>query len=129
MAEPTPDNQPAHLREDLKWKPGQSGNPKGRPKGSRNKLGEAFLEDMMASWQKHGTEAIERVIEERPQDYLKVIASILPKELNVNLSPIEQMNDDELIHRIRELSEVIGPFLSPEGIRALDGGASQEAKH
>jgi hypothetical protein len=30
---------PAHRREDLKFPAGQSGNPNGRPKGSRNKLG------------------------------------------------------------------------------------------
>jgi hypothetical protein len=27
----------------IPFKPGQSGNPNGRPKGSRNKLGEAFI--------------------------------------------------------------------------------------
>ena len=26
------------------WQPGQSGNPAGKPKGARNKLGEAFIE-------------------------------------------------------------------------------------
>src|SRR5258706_14779714 len=42
------------LRPDLdkhKWQPGVSANPKGRPKGSRNKLGEAFLSDLQADWE------------------------------------------------------------------------------
>lgn len=56
------------------------GNP-GRPKGARNKLGEKFLEDMLAAWEDKGIGAIERVIIERPQDFLKVVASILPKEI------------------------------------------------
>jgi hypothetical protein len=64
------------------FKPGQSGNPKGRPKGARSKLGEAFLNELLADFGKGGTEAIVKVREERPQDYLKVIASILPKELS-----------------------------------------------
>src|SRR6185437_4393246 len=60
------------------WKPGQSGNPAGRAKGSRNKLGEAFIEAMHADFMEHGTQVIETVRVEKPDQYLKVIASILP---------------------------------------------------
>ena len=63
------------------WQPGQSGNPAGRAKGSRNKLSDAFLEDLLAAWEANGKTAIEAVIKDRPQDFLKVVASILPKEI------------------------------------------------
>ena len=39
MADKTAKKQPAHLNPEVQFKPGQSGNPAGRPKGSRNKLG------------------------------------------------------------------------------------------
>ena len=42
----------------IPWKPGQSGNPKGRPQGSRNKLSEQFLADVHASWQVWGRPAL-----------------------------------------------------------------------
>jgi hypothetical protein len=45
--ETTPEKQRG-LKEP--WQPGQSGNPNGRPKGSRNKLGEAFVADLLAVW-------------------------------------------------------------------------------
>ena len=38
--------------------PGQSGNPKGRVRGSRNKLGEAFFNDLYAEWLEHGSEVM-----------------------------------------------------------------------
>lgn len=93
------------------WQRGQSGNPAGRPKGARSKLGEAFIADLYENWLEHGVEAIERVCRDRPQDYLKIVASILPRDLNVRVNELEDVSDDELIERIRELHRHVRPFL------------------
>ena len=58
---------------------GQSGNPKGRPQGARSKLGEAFLDDLLADWRVSGKQAIAKTRADKPDQYLKVVASILPK--------------------------------------------------
>jgi hypothetical protein len=71
------------------------GNP-GRPKGSRNKLGEHFIADLYADWKKHGASVLETVRETRPDAYMKVIASILPKQVEVKEAPLEEFSDDDL---------------------------------
>jgi hypothetical protein len=38
----------------IPFKPGQSGNPRGRPRGARNKLGEDFLTTFMRILQRMG---------------------------------------------------------------------------
>lgn len=111
------------------WKPGQSGNPNGRPKGSRNKLGEAFIEDMHADWEAHGKDAIVRVRTEKPEQYLKVVASILPKDLNVNINKTDDLTDEQLIERIRSLDAAIRPFLDAEGAGGTGDGAGSTTAH
>lgn len=104
------------------------GNP-GRPKGSRNKLGEAFIEDMLADWEANGPSAIREVREKKPDAYLKVVASILPKDLNVNINQTDHMTDEQLIERIRLLDATIRPFLNLEGESGIDGGAGPATAH
>jgi hypothetical protein len=65
------------------WKPGQSGNPAGRGIGSRNKLAEKFITALYDDFTEYGAVVIKEVREDRPEIYLKVIASILPRQLSV----------------------------------------------
>jgi len=80
---PAPDNAPdttGQKQGNGRFKPGQSGNPAGRPKGSRNKLGQAFLDALVADFEQHGADVIVSVRETLPHVYLKVVAGMLPKE-------------------------------------------------
>jgi hypothetical protein len=74
----TGEEQKPHL-----FKPGQSGNPAGRPKGARSKLGEDFLKALHEDFAENGKQVIEKVRAEKPDVYLKVVASILPKEIDL----------------------------------------------
>jgi hypothetical protein len=87
--------------------PGQSGNPAGRPKGSKNKLAEAFIAELCEDWSEHGATVIARVREQSPETYLKVVASVVPKELKVQRSPFEDWSDEELTGAITALDRSI----------------------
>ena len=84
-------------------KPGQVLNPNGRPKGSRNKLGEMFIEALYESFKEKGVDAIDRVRVEQPAQYLKVIASLMPKEFHVKDPVFDAMNDEQLADLIGEV--------------------------
>ena len=84
------DNTPRkHRNLTEPWRPGQSGNPKGRPKGARNRLGTAFLEALEADFNEHGIQALKQVRETKPEVYMRVVADLLPKEANINVEASE----------------------------------------
>jgi hypothetical protein len=64
---------------------GSVGNPLGRPKGSRNRLGEQFIEDLRNEWVKSGAQALERMAQHDATGFVKVVASVLPKEVDATL--------------------------------------------
>ena len=69
---------------------GASGNPHGRPKGSRNQLSEAFIRDLQADWEKHGDSVIKAVRQEKPAEYLRIVASLVPRDVNLNVSAAQR---------------------------------------
>ncbi len=73
------------------WKPGESGNPAGRPKGSRDTINEAFLKDLAADWAGDGIEALRKAREERPAEYCRMVANLQPKDQNLSVK-----NDDPM---------------------------------
>ena len=79
------ENAEKKLRNLKPFKPGQSGNPKGRPKGARNRLGTRFLEALETDFNQFGPQAIALVREKKPEVYVRVVADLLPKEANINV--------------------------------------------
>ena len=83
---------------------GQAGevfrDPAGRPKGSRNKLSDAFLQALADDFEAHGKGVVEKVRTGRPQDYLKIVAGVMPKRMEVeDVGPplrAADLSDDEL---------------------------------
>ena len=67
------------------WTPGQSGNSAGRPIGARGRFSQQFVEDMRASWERHGAAVMDRVAAEYPDRYLGIAAHLVPKEVTATI--------------------------------------------
>ena len=81
----------------IPWKPGQSGNPKGRPLGSRNKFSEDFLRDFHESWQAFGKPALETMAMLYPVEFVRLVATLMPKEPEATTPPVmERLSNAQL---------------------------------
>jgi hypothetical protein len=58
----------------------------GRPRGARSKLGEAFIEDLRSVWETHGKQALIDCAESEPAQFVRVLASLMPRDLNINMT-------------------------------------------
>src|SRR5215813_7051306 len=97
MAKWRSDNTEKKQRNLIPYKPGQSGNPKGRPKGSRNKLSEEFFRDLCDAWQAFGKPALETMAMLYPVEFVRMVASLMPRELEATTTPVmERMSTAQL---------------------------------
>jgi hypothetical protein len=79
------------------FEPGNTiGKTGGRPKGARNRLARTFLEDCYADWQEHGAAAIKVMRMEDPAGYCKMMASLVPRELELTSTVLTELSDDDL---------------------------------
>jgi hypothetical protein len=68
--------------------------------GALNSLGEELVASLYDSYEQDGRAAIERVREEDPVAFIRIIVSVLPKEVKLNHSPPDELSAEEIDQRI-----------------------------
>ena len=120
----------AGLRLDALMALFQPGTPKqgGRAKGVRNRLSHCFLEALQKDFAEHGEEAIRICGIERPSEYVKIVAGLMPKELEISHNTLESIDDNELTGFIEYVRlQLAGRIGSIEGrdAKTVDGKPPQ----
>ena len=99
----TSTSQPPAPTTTTALKPWQRGGPSpnygGRGPGTPNKFSKAFLHDVSKKWAQHGADVLEEVRRDDPGLFLRVCASLIPKELLVitqSATPVQQLSETEL---------------------------------
>jgi hypothetical protein len=80
----------------------EKGQPRtgGRAKGVRNRLSHSFLEALHKDFEEHGEEAIRICRIEKPNEYVKIVAGLLPKELDITNNTLTEIDDTQLVEFI-----------------------------
>jgi hypothetical protein len=113
----TPAETTAVMQRGRPFQPGQSGNPLGRRKGSRNKLTEQFLNTIVDDFTEHGAEAIAKVRTDDPAMYLKIVGSLVPRQLIMQREERSAVDYAELTNE--ELVEIIAKRRKQKAIEEL----------
>jgi hypothetical protein len=95
------------------FEPGNNGNPGGKPKGARNRLTARFVNSLADDFEEHGKDAIEACRVDDPGRYLMIIASLVPREVEIT-RPLGDLTDDELT-RLGDVLREIGERDASEG--------------
>ena len=67
------------------WPPGVSGNPNGRPVGSRTAFSHDFLKDLAEVWTAHGRAAMEKTVVDQPGVFFATCARLLPNDVRLTV--------------------------------------------
>jgi len=68
--------------EDSQFKKGRKGGP-GRPKGSKNKLSQKFIENLYAKWQEVGNDALDTLYDLDVGKFVQIVANLVPKDIDI----------------------------------------------
>lgn len=110
------------------FKPGQSGNPGGKPVNARNTITKKFLEVLAKDFEENGEKAIQAARTVDPMGYVKAVASLLPKEFIVE-RPLEQLSDEELALAIADMRTRLGRKASASVATVASGQPGPATTH
>jgi hypothetical protein len=73
------------ISKPTQWKPGQSGNPNGRPVGTRQAFSNGFLKDLAEVWQAHGKDTMLHTAKTQPTTFFAVCARLIPNDVKLTV--------------------------------------------
>jgi len=121
----------------MPFEPGRSGNPAGGPVGSRHRqqLNGEFIAALLRDFRHGGPAAIAKVRKNQPAAYLKILALLVPREMQIeHTNRIKQMTDEEieliqtmLAARAGEAAKVIEGTAEPAALPAPNGPSPEAA--
>ena len=134
-------NQVIERKPNGQFATGQSGNIGGNAQRTRHLFSKAFVEALLEDFREWGAEAIVRVRTETPAAYLRVCATLVPKELKLEHSQAVKALSDEQIEpkggvkamtedQIVQAIEAIEGYLarrSGEAAKVIEGTAEPAA--
>ncbi len=80
VSRPVPVPETTGPKQGGRFQPGQSGNPAGRPRGARNKFSSKFITAFMSHFAKHGEQALDRLLQESPAEYVRFARSLVVQD-------------------------------------------------
>jgi hypothetical protein len=75
----------AKVGKPTRWPPGQSGNPAGKPPGTRTAFSQGFIRDFALVWAEEGLEAVRKVAKKSPEAFVAIAARICPNDVRITL--------------------------------------------
>ena len=75
----------AKVGKPTRWPPGKSGNPAGKPPGTRTAFSQGFIRDFALVWAEEGLEAVRKVAKKSPEAFVAIAARICPNDVRLTL--------------------------------------------
>jgi hypothetical protein len=88
------------------FEPGNDGHGGGRPQGSKNRLQTKFLYELAEDFAINGAGVIKICRIEKPVEYLRIIASVLPRELQIETNALSDMSDEDIAASLSLLQKI-----------------------
>ena len=118
----------AEVGKPTRWPPGQSGNPAGKPPGTRTAFFQGFIRDFALVWAEEGLEAVRKVAKKSPEAFVAIAARIarltLEQAIPGGMSLEDYLLMREVIAAIRE-DALSRPNAARCSISACAGGAAR----
>ena len=90
----------------------------GRQVGSRNRLSEAFIEDLKTVWEEDGIAALRCCARDDATGFCRIIAGLMPKDVNLNLDVTVSAID--FAQTFRQAVALLGNEAPPSVVRTIE---------
>jgi hypothetical protein len=102
-----------------------------RPKRPRKTLVDDFATALRADFRAHGAGVIAAVRADKPDQYLKVVLTLLPKDFSQDIdadrNDLDRLSDEQIRNRIRGLEASLRPLIDGDArLSGPAGGGGEE---